>query len=341
MIDKEFITTDHESMIENMNRISDDLLKAYWYYLLALAALGTAYKTVFDLRKDVPAQYFVVIVIIALVGNIVFWKISEYAISHGFLFRYIQTKVAKIEKIMYPLHPYAALSVIIKDPTDFENFAKNYEGDKANEKGWILNMDHQLPDQFIPLYWAAMWLIVVNTVFAAIICRSNTGIYIFPFLLISLPFIMKLWRYYLHKIRQFVESNCDFTFDVQNCEKRPPNFFEFIGDGSMLRCGFLLAVCGALVVCALHFLSYNSFFSFIGKVDLVLSLFVSGFFYPVFLGYFIHIFHHFVAPSYVKKHPYFTLKISEDGTSASKRQIYKVAVRSNLQWLLNVLYKIV
>ena len=39
----EFFSDYHKSLADNRNHISDDLLKAKWFFLAAIAAIGTAY----------------------------------------------------------------------------------------------------------------------------------------------------------------------------------------------------------------------------------------------------------------------------------------------------------
>ncbi len=246
----DFLKNDHTSMIENMNRISDDLLKAYWYFLATIAAVGMAYYKVihYDL---IPVG----IVIISLVGNIVFWKISEYSLSHGFLFRYVQVKTAKIEKKIYRGIDNQ-LYRTIKDPTKIENFIRP-DGNK-----YILDMNHLIPDQFIPLYWASLWVIIINTVAGCFLLNLRKNIscwWYFSFLFISFPFISKLWRYYLYKIRKFIEHNCEFDIKTQYNE----NFFRFPSGKILNPCinMFLVPILGLLI----HFLKYSGLIEILKK----------------------------------------------------------------------------
>lgn len=201
----QFLISDHESMVENLNRISDDLLKSYWHFLATIAALGTAYKYAYEHQEF--------IFVICLVGNIIFWLIGEYALSHGFLFRFIQTKMAKIEKQYYTDAPK------IKDPTDISNFIAT-----SNDKKY-LQMDHVIPDQFIPIYWASIWLLIINTVFAIFFytCEKSMLIKI-ALALSSLLLIWKLYIYYLYKIKKFIGDLCDFKFFIRKNSKKKDLF---------------------------------------------------------------------------------------------------------------------
>ncbi len=235
----EFLIEDHKSMVENMNRISDDLLKAYWYFLATIATLGFSYKTILDFAnkhklssldsleplKGIPLDNILtnftfngtvfdtlgswVFFAVCLVGNIVFWKIGEYATSHGFLFRFVQARAAKIENIAYEesISVHSELRRLAKDPTD--------------KKQWIskenrLSIDHVLPDQFVPLYWASTWLIIINTAIAftlQILLSKEAGLeWISPYVFVSSLLIWKHWEYTLHKIKTFFNKSCAFNF---------------------------------------------------------------------------------------------------------------------------------
>ncbi|MEN8189611.1 MAG: hypothetical protein ABFS19_07180, partial [Thermodesulfobacteriota bacterium] len=47
-INNEFMVSDHTQMIGNLNEISNQLTRFYWYFLASIASLGIAYKSVFD-----------------------------------------------------------------------------------------------------------------------------------------------------------------------------------------------------------------------------------------------------------------------------------------------------
>jgi hypothetical protein len=85
-----FLETDFQSMVENLNRISDDLLKAKWYFLATIAAVGIAYWRIYD--GDLPSYCFL---IASAISNIVFWMIGEYIVSHGFCFAIFKQKWQK------------------------------------------------------------------------------------------------------------------------------------------------------------------------------------------------------------------------------------------------------
>ena len=88
----------HKSLTDNLNHISDDLLKAKWFFLAAIAAVGIAYEKILSILAN-HTQIWFGFVAVCLVGNIIFWLISEYTLSHAFLFRFIQSKLAKIEQV--------------------------------------------------------------------------------------------------------------------------------------------------------------------------------------------------------------------------------------------------
>jgi len=203
---KNFLKTDFESMVENLNRISDDLLKAKWYFLATIAAVGTAYLHISD------STYFPILITSAT-ANIIFWMIGEYIVSHGFLFRYIQTKVARIEKIVY--NQIKSLDEIIRDPVKKSKYIKCS----------FLNLEYVLPDQFLPLYWASLWLIVLNTGVAIWLLKLTPNFPIFMLLCFSLFLIWKLLSYHFYKIRQFFAQIAHLQI-VPACAKEK-NFFRF------------------------------------------------------------------------------------------------------------------
>ena len=48
---EKFLISNHESFVKNLNKISDDLLKAKWYFIAAISAIGFAYKFVIEDSK--------------------------------------------------------------------------------------------------------------------------------------------------------------------------------------------------------------------------------------------------------------------------------------------------
>ncbi len=238
----EFLIEDHKSMVENMNRISDDLLKAYWYFLATIAALGFSYKTILDFANklklssldsfeplnDIPLDHILtnftfngtvyttigpwIFFAVCLIGNIVFWKIGEYATSHGFLFRFVQARAATIEKEAYNEDNNFSkkMGLLASDPTEKKRWIKEIKNTKR------LNIDHVLPDQFVPLYWASIWLIIINTVIACslqlILSDGESLQWIFIYSISTSLLIWKHWEYTLHKIKQFFNNSCTFNF---------------------------------------------------------------------------------------------------------------------------------
>jgi hypothetical protein len=293
----DFLIDDHSNMVENLNRIGDDLLKAKWYFLASISAIGLAYYYVLKgigcnnlnieclgIKCNVfnnnpwckPEKENILFFIICLVGNIIFWMISEYVISHGFLFRHIQAKAAKIEKEAYT-EDYPELKKMIKDPTEESEFVKDENGKRR------LMFDYMLPDQFNPLYWASFWIIIINTTFAlfySLYSVDSNYLHwrsVFLYLLISLPLVSKIWRYYIHKIKQFIETNCNFKIVLPVCNN---NFFDFPNGAALwiVLIGILLGE-----------------FAMIPDLSpwrwIVLSVFLLFYFWHVVAGIVIHVLH--------------------------------------------------
>jgi len=215
-----FLETDFENMVQNLNRISDDLLKAKWYFLATIAAVGIAYQRISDRTYFfISDSTYFPILITSAIANIIFWMIGEYIVSHGFLFRYIQTKVAKIEKIAYKQKQTESLKKLIRDPTEKGRYIRNS----------FLVLDYILPDQFLPLYWTTLWLIILNTGIGIKLCiwlsESTPNFPIFLLLCFSLFLIWKLLSYHFYKIRQFFTKTVRLQI-VPACAKEK-NFFHF------------------------------------------------------------------------------------------------------------------
>ena len=209
-----FLQTDFESMVENLNRISDDLLKAKWYFLATIAAVGIAYQRISDRTYFfISDSTYFPILITSAIANIIFWMIGEYIVSHGFLFRYIQTKVARIEKIAY--NQIKSLEELIRNPVKKSKYIKCS----------FLNLEYVLPDQFLPLYWASLWLIILNTGVAIWLSKLTPNFPIFLLLCFSLFLIWKLLSYHFYKIRQFFTKTVRLQI-VPACGKEK-NFFHF------------------------------------------------------------------------------------------------------------------
>jgi len=178
-----FLVKEFEILTGNLNYISNDLLKAKWYFLATLAALGLGYKYILELNNNIfsPEQFPFLLVIIFITGDVVLWLIGEYILSRGFLFRYIQSKLAEIEKAEIEHYLYYKNIIIdsrskelVKDPRKRDNFLfKDKDGEKESKDGKKerLFFDFFIPDQFIPLYWASIWEILINGLSAYIVYK--------------------------------------------------------------------------------------------------------------------------------------------------------------------------
>jgi hypothetical protein len=206
-----FKIDEYGKMIDCLNHISTHLQNFYWYFVASIAAIGVAYKTIIGTELDLcPDQLKWLILGVCLIGNIVFWLIGEYAIAHGFLFRFCQAKAARTEKEVWGTDQ-------VKDPHDIENYIDEKNGRKIFCPAYIL------PDQFVPMYWASIWLISLNTIFAYYILHNVIAInkwlhIVVACALISLPLIWKLWDYYIHKIKEFlkhskIKDHCHLCFE--------------------------------------------------------------------------------------------------------------------------------
>lgn len=207
MKNNNFFKEYHKSLLADLSKISDFYRNSMWYFLTTIAALGTAYLKIYNINSDVKNLFFL---IISLTGNIIFWLLCEYALSHAFLYRFVQSKLAKIEKT-YDKNKLGK----IKDPTDITNFIK-INGIKK------LEFDYFIPDQFVPLYWASIWLIIINTLFSSFLIGS-TSKYLFCNIFFSAALIMKILKYYLYKLNKFINENCKFRIVLENSNN---NFFE-------------------------------------------------------------------------------------------------------------------
>lgn len=283
-----FLVKEFEILTGNLNYISNDLLKAKWYFLATLAALGLGYKYILELNNNIfsPEQFPFLLVIIFITGDVVLWLIGEYILSHGFLFRYIQSKLAEIEKAEIEHYLYYKNIIIdsrskelVKDPRKRDNFLfKDKDGEKESKDGKKerLFFDFFIPDQFIPLYWASIWEILINGLSAYIVykilykCDNYKIILPLIIIFISLLFISKLWDYYLYKLNKFVEEFCDFKIFFDENGKESIFHFPYILSQKVRRllfhvsCILLLAV--LLVSIPWHFFSEALYYKFITKI---------------------------------------------------------------------------
>jgi hypothetical protein len=272
MLDKydEFIISDHASLADSLNKISDDLVTAKWYFIATISAIGFAYKFIMEDIKhltisglspsigdntfsaifmsnhiDGNEAYFVFA--ICLVGNIILWLVSEYALSHGFLFRYIQGKAAVIETMFNPNNDNHKKEYrkMINNPYDTKRFIK------LKNTRLKFSPDQTIPDQFVPLYWASTWLMVINSAFGYFVvykfCKFTScanSMFIIPlFILTSTLFIRKLLHYYLYKFRQLLDK-CEFIINTEkNMEK---NKYFYYPNKLDIVLGFIAIVCACL-----------------------------------------------------------------------------------------------
>ncbi len=154
-----FIIQEHSTMLNNLNQISGQIKGFYWYFLASIGALGIGYKTILadDIQRLCLGQKACLIIGICLISNIVFWLIGEYAVSHGFLYRFIQAKAARAQKKAWNS------DFLTKDSAN----ASKYITTKGEANYFYI--DNLLPDQFVPIYFAATWMIYLNGVFAILI----------------------------------------------------------------------------------------------------------------------------------------------------------------------------
>jgi hypothetical protein len=275
MGDKDYHISVHESMTENLNKISGDLLQAKWFFLASIAALGTAYvKFTEKAMIDAGLQYIGVF-ITCLIGNIIFWFLSEYTLSHAFLFRYVQSKLADVEK-------KCGGSANVKDPSDASYFINSDNR---------LYIDYFIPDQFVPIYWASVWLIIINTClglylightaiakysFKQLILNKTAQEWLLWFSLISLPLIWKLWTYYAYKLDKFTRETAKLEFKTSF--KKSEAFFRLPTISSFV--GLLLAIIVSVVIVFA--------FDFESKLFPILLVSTIGYFWPVPVELLIH-----------------------------------------------------
>lgn len=270
---KDFLKGYHEGLMDNLNHISDDLLKAKWFFLATIAAIGTAYFKIFKSDKE---NWFAFIAV-CLIGNIIFWLLSEYTLSHAFLFRFIQSKLAKIE------NDFKEKS---KDPATKEYFLF-----EDNEKKRRFGTDYFIPDQFIPIYWASSWLIIINAIIATALLRReniplnivNENLYINSWtrililLFLSMPFIWKLWTYHCYKLSKFIKENCNFK--IVTCKEGKCNdYFELPQKNVWI--GLIIALIGLII---------NLIFPDKRIVHLLIILGLIISFFLVIIGFIIHL----------------------------------------------------
>lgn len=216
-----FFISEHSILINNLNKISDDLLKSKWYFLASLATLGLSYSYIFKVDYIFPICRQNLVFIVCVIGDIIFWLISEYVISHAFLFRYIQAKASQKERYFY----YNIFDTkFIKNPSSISQFVVFGDNDNPDR----LNIDYFIPDQFLPIYWASIWIILVNTAFAYLVLDYYNSYHLkFILIIISLILIIKLLCYIIYKINKFISSFCDFEIKIEKYHKRKDDVYFY------------------------------------------------------------------------------------------------------------------
>ncbi|MCX7770287.1 MAG: hypothetical protein N2202_04300 [Proteobacteria bacterium] len=258
----------HKNLISDLSKISDYYRNAIWYFLVTISTLGVAYLNIYKINFECFKYYKFIFFIICLTGNIIFWLICEYALSHAFLYRFVQTKLASIEK-RYIGYLYSK----IKDPSDEGNFIKN-----KNQQGIIkLNFEYFIPDQFVPIYWISHWLIIINTVTSYYFSMKLEGSSFLGFnkmalfyLLISVPLIWKILKYYLYKLEKFINENCKF---------------KIVFNGNQNNSYFNLSTSENLIGVIISSLFYT-FCCLISQADFNFSKLI----FCCFIGFFWHVF---------------------------------------------------
>lgn len=279
-----FYIEHHRGLTDDLNQISNGLKRANWLFLASIAAIGTAYAKIYSAVAICSEQKFWATWAVCLVGNIVFWLITEYALSHGFLFRFIQSQLARIEtKFGGP-----EFGLRVKDPTDHKEFIEEMEDKKLR-----IRHEQILPDQFVPIYWASTWLILINSAISFCMEFSYEH-YSLPKslwlnIVISAPLIWKLWTYYGYKIDKFLHEHCHLEFVVPakrlwRCNLWPRNehYFTFPVIPS------LVGLASATILYDITCIPFTS-----AVVDWNWFMFWAsvGYFFPVPLGIFLHVLH--------------------------------------------------
>ncbi|MFZ5452214.1 MAG: hypothetical protein ACOZF2_10160 [Thermodesulfobacteriota bacterium] len=322
-IDK-FYTTEYRVLIENMNKISENLLKAKWYFLAALASFGFTYSYIFQQQVklikiegnqlrlergiELSSSMLTIAIFVAFfLGNIVFWLISKYCLSHGFLYRIIQAKAAKKEIFFSK-----KLSDInenekerkenekerkrwIKDPSEKDHFYR--EIDERKDKNGILK-DYFLPDQFYPIFWMSLWAIIANSMLTIILLIEYKLIdnNIYYFILVGTPsmlMIFNLFSYLIDKINRYINSYCKFEINIAY-HNEPVPFYSlpvFVSKHRILS-GFLISfILISLIIISLMFFSINLCL----LLELTIFFFIFFFWIPLF-GIIIHLWK-FISPA--------------------------------------------
>jgi len=276
----DFDTEHHKNLINNLNKISDDLLRAKWFFLATMGALGAAYLKVYDLNSiEIKKWAFI---LIGLSGNITFWLLSEYSVSHAFLFRYIQSRMAIIERSFKT--EINGNRENIKDPAEKKMFIKNNR----------LEADYLIPDQFLPIYWASIWMMIINTITVALLIKGSANLdnnkkidfitYFMTYSLICVPLIWKLWTYYVYKLNKFIKENSKFKIIMccNSIKNKNRDFFSFpMWEIFLIGIFFIFY----FILCKYIFFENATIDNYL-MILIILNLF----FWPVYIGIIIQFF---------------------------------------------------
>jgi len=277
-----FLSIYHQNLTDDLNQISAELMRAKWFFLATIGASGIAYWYLhsnltlyvchnFIQSKELAHFQEIGYLIVCLTGNIIFWLISEYSLSHAFLFRNIQARLIAIEgKFSVPR--------IFNDPTCIDKFVYYDEADQKNR----LVMEYMIPDQFVPIYWASTWLLIVNTS-VSFLLQHDHDIFKYEsifYVLISVPFIWKLWTYYCYKLNKFISETCSFKI-IHKTTNGSYNDYYNLETFYMSLAGSTFFVVGYLAYSFIPLIFYKEF-TF--EWQRIFIFFILGWFWPVYLG---------------------------------------------------------
>jgi hypothetical protein len=204
--------------------------------------------------------------------------INEYILSHGFLFRFIQANIANTESVYLSKYPDVLDEDLIRDPRKITRFI-------INDK---LCIDYFIPDQFIPIYWASIWAIIINGLFA-IYMIANHFCLVLLIIISSLFLILKFISYHMYKINQFINNFCNFIICHSFMDYKDKSFFRMPTQKDYFISGLFFLVIFAAIFYGIYFgkswcIKWN--YSFFETSLLILILYLLWF--PLF-GIFIHL----------------------------------------------------
>lgn len=285
----DFLVNEHTSLRDSLNHISDNLLKAKWYFLATISALGISYKYI-CMHKELqnPNNFPFLLFLVFLTGDVILWLIGEYILSHGFLFRYVQSTLAGIEYYIYN-DPKNGLEE--QEKRKFLDLIKDKRKFINPEKDKKFFFDYILPDQFVPMYWASFWVIIINGMVAYYVYRilnkwNNFGVILSLVVFVSSCFVWKLWDYHIYKTRNFISLFCDFKIIVKVPDEKEFFSFPFMNEKPVLRTILLLVI--------LLGVYYKLGFDFIKTINSPLLLLpIIIYFWPVIFGLLVYFLHNF------------------------------------------------